>query len=147
MKKILIAACFLNLSLIAFGQQIKSDYPYKSVNFTAVKLQDKFWSPRMEINRHNTIPHSFGKCEETGRVKNFQMAADHKGKFGTIYPFDDTDIYKTLEGASYSLSIYPDPVLDRYCDSLIDIVAKAQEPDGYLYTARSIDPIAGHHGW
>ena len=144
MKKIIFGCSLLFLVVCAQAQQVKGDYPYRSVNFTAVKLQDNFWLPRMEINRHNTIPHSFGKCEETGRVKNFQMAAEHKGKFCTAYPFDDTDIYKTLEGAAYSLSIYPDPVLDKYCDSIINIIAKAQEPDGYLYTARSIDPVSGH---
>jgi uncharacterized protein len=135
---------FIQISLNAFTQQTVGDYPYKGVNFTVVKLQDNFWLPRMEINRVNTIPHSFAKCEETNRVKNFQLAAQHSGKFCTIYPFDDSDVYKILEGAAYSLSIHPDPVLDRYCDSMINIVAKAQEPDGYLYTARSIDPVNGH---
>jgi DUF1680 family protein len=91
-----------------------------------------------------TIPASFERCEKTGRVNNFVMAAAHSGKFCTIYPFDDTDIYKTLEGASYSLSLFPDPKLEAYMDSLIAIVAKAQEPDGYLYTARTIDPQHPH---
>ncbi len=80
------------------------------------------------------------------------MAAEHKGKFCTTYPFDDTDIYKTIEGASYSLAVHPDPKLSAYIDSLITIVGKAQEPDGYLYTARSIDPLhpqswAGPERW
>lgn len=132
------------LPLSLFAQQAKGDYPYHAVNFTQVNLQDNFWLPRMEINRKASIPHNFSKCIETGRVKNFTQAAAHEGKFCTIYPFDDTDIYKTLEGAAYSLSIYPDPVLDKLCDSLIAIVAKAQEPDGYLYTARSIDSTKGH---
>ena len=89
-----------------------------------------------------TIPASFQRCESTGRVKNFVMAAEHKGKFCTIYPFDDTDIYKTIEGASYSLSLFPDAALKAYIDSLITIIGKAQEPDGYLYTARTINPNA-----
>ena len=87
-----------------------------------------------------TIPASFQRCESTGRVKNFVMAAEHNGKFCTIYPFDDTDIYKTIEGASYSLSLFPDAALKAYIDSLITIIGKAQEPDGYLYTARTINP-------
>ncbi len=91
-----------------------------------------------------TIPASFERCEKTGRVNNFVMAAAHSGKFCTIYPFDDTDIYKTLEGASYSLNLFPDAKLEAYMDSLIGIVAKAQEPDGYLYTARTIDPQHPH---
>jgi len=91
-----------------------------------------------------TIPASFSRCESTGRVKNFIMAAEKKGKFCTRYPFDDTDIYKTIEGASYSLALYPDAKLEAYIDSLIVIIGNAQEPDGYLYTARTIDPAAVH---
>jgi DUF1680 family protein len=143
MRNLLLIA-LLCVSIPIFSQQVTGDYPYKGVNFTAVKLQDNFWLPRMEVNRTGTIPHSFHKCEETGRVKNFQLAAQHTGKLCGEYPFDDSDIYKILEGAAYSLSIYPDPALDKYCDSLIAIVGKAQEPDGYLYTARSIDPVNGH---
>ncbi len=122
------------------------DYPVQAVDFTRVKLNDKFWLPRIETNRTVTIPASFERCENTGRVKNFVMAAEKKGKFCTVFPFDDTDIYKTIEGASFSLAVHPDAKLEAYVDSLINIVAKAQEPDGYLYTARTIDP-ANPHAW
>jgi len=149
MKSICLLAG-IALSVSAFGQ--KKDYPIQPVPFTAVKLADKFWSEKIETNRTVTIPASFARCESTGRVKNFLMAAEHKGSFCTVYPFDDTDIYKTIEGASYSLAVYPDPKLSAYIDSLIDIVGRAQEPDGYLYTARSIDPThpqswAGPERW
>jgi uncharacterized protein len=100
--------------------------------------------PRLQINHTVTIPASFERCERTGRVKNFEMAAARSGKFCTIFPFDDTDIYKTIEGASFSLSLFPDKKLEAYIDSLIDKIAKAQEPDGYLYTARTIDPLHPH---
>jgi hypothetical protein len=125
-----------------YGQQ--KDYPIQTVPFTEVKLTDHFWLPRIEANRTVTIPASFARCESTGRVKNFVMAAERKGKFCTRYPFDDTDIYKTIEGASYSLAVHPDPKLDTYIDSLITIIGKAQEPDGYLYTARTINPNDAH---
>lgn len=134
---------FLILSASVATAQVK-DYPIQPVSFTNVKLNDQFWSPRIEINRTVTIPASFARCENTGRVKNFEMAATHTGKFCTAYPFDDTDIYKTIEGASYSLAVHPDPKLAAYVDSLITIVGKAQEPDGYLYTARTIDPLHPH---
>jgi len=120
------------------------DYPIQPVSFTKVRLDDKFWLPRIETNRTVTIPASFARCENTGRVKNFEMAAARKGKFCTRFPFDDTDIYKTIEGASYSMAVHPDPALARYVDSLIAIVGKAQEPDGYLYTARTIDSLHPH---
>jgi DUF1680 family protein len=141
MKKIyvLLLVC---LSLSVYAQ--KQDYPIQPVPFTSVKLTDQFWTKRIETNRTATIPASFARCESTGRVKNFVMAAEHQGKFCTTYPFDDTDIYKTIEGASYSLAEHPDQKLSAYIDSLINIIGKAQEPDGYLYTARSIDPLHPH---
>ncbi|GGH13759.1 glycoside hydrolase family 127 protein [Mucilaginibacter phyllosphaerae] len=130
---------FIFCSFFALAQ--KQDYPIQPVAFTNVKLTDHFWTSRIETNRTVTIPASFARCESTGRVKNFQMAAERKGKFCTTYPFDDTDIYKTIEGASYSLALHPDKKLDAYVDSMITIVGKAQEADGYLYTARTIDPL------
>ena len=139
-KYILSLLIFVSATLC--GQQ--KDYSIQAVNFTQVKLTDNFWLPRIEINRTVTIPASFERCESTGRVKNFVMAAEAKGKFCTTYPFDDTDIYKTLEGASFSLAVHPDSRLEAYIDSLITLIAKAQEPDGYLYTARTINPAAPH---
>ena len=128
------------------------DYPVKPVPFTAVHFHDVFWAPRIEINRTVTIPFAFQKCEETGRVYNFERAAaalrgeEVKDKKPPGFPFDDTDIYKVLEGASYTLSVRPDPKLEGYLDGLIAKIAAAQEPDGYLYTTRTIDP--GHpHEW
>lgn len=145
MKRVfLIVAALFCLFPYSFSQS--KDYTYKAVPFTSVKLTDNFWLPRIKTNHTVTIPASFERCENTGRVKNFVMAAEHSGKFCTVYPFDDTDIYKTIEGASFSLSLFPDKKLEAYMDSLIEIVGKAQEPDGYLYTARTIDP-ANPHKW
>ncbi len=143
MKKIVLPLSLL-MSSIVFAQN--KDYPIQAVPFTQVRLTDMFWLPRIKINRDVTIPASFQRCESTGRVKNFEMAAARTGKFCTIFPFDDTDIYKTIEGASFSISLFPDAALEKYMDSLITKVAKAQEPDGYLYTARTIDP-AHPHQW
>ena len=122
----------------------KSDYQIQGVPFNEVTISDQFWSPKIETSRRVTIPASFAKCEETGRVANFVKAAKKEGKFGTVFPFDDTDIYKIIEGASYSMSVHTDPKLDRDVDSLITIIGKAQEADGYLYTARTIDPKHPH---
>lgn len=137
--KPLFVSLFLSVIICATAQQ--KDYPIQAVDFTKVTLQDQFWTPRIETNRLVTIPASFARCESTGRVKNFLMAAAKSGKFCTRYPFDDTDIYKTIEGASFSLALHYDAKLDAYLDSMIQIIANAQEPDGYLYTARTIDKI------
>ncbi|SKC99238.1 hypothetical protein SAMN05660461_1417 [Chitinophaga ginsengisegetis] len=141
MKKICL---FISICAASTAWAQVKDYPVKSVNFTAVQLTDSFWLPRLRTNHLVTIPASFERCENTGRVKNFEMAAAHSGKFCTTFPFDDTDIYKTIEGASFSLSLFPDKKLDNYIDSLIVKVANAQEKDGYLYTARTINPAAPH---
>ncbi len=141
MKRIFFIITLLNCCNL-FAQQ--KDYSFSAVPFTKVHLTDNFWLPRIKINHTVTIPASFERCEKTGRVKNFEMAAAKSGKFCTIFPFDDTDIYKTIEGASFSLSLFPDKKMEVYIDSMIDKVAKAQEPDGYLYTARTIDPLHPH---
>jgi DUF1680 family protein len=125
-------------------QRAPADYMYQGVPFDQVTINDDFWLPRIEVNRTVTIPGSFKKCAETGRIENFVLAAKKEGKLLTAYPFDDTDVYKIIEGASYSLTVHPDPALDKYVDSLITIIAAAQEPDGYLYTARTIDPQHPH---
>ncbi len=127
-----------------------TDYPFKPVPFTAVHLTDNFWAPRLETNRVTTIPYAFGKCEESGRMYNFERAAevlqgkDVSDRKPPGYPFDDTDPYKVLEGASYSLAVQPDPKMAAYLDKLIALIAAAQEPDGYLYTTRTIDPQHPH---
>ena len=141
-----VAAMLFTGNIDAQNASIKKDYAIRGVNFTQVKLTDNFWLPRIKTNQSVTIPASFERCESTGRVKNFEMAAAKQGKFGTTFPFDDTDIYKTIEGASFSLSLFPDKKLSGYIDTLITKIEKAQEPDGYLYTARTIDP-AHPHAW
>jgi uncharacterized protein len=126
------------------------DYPIRPVPFTAVRVSDQFWAPRIEINRTVSIPTAFDQCERTGRIENFVRAAqvlhgaDLKDRHAPPFPFDDTDPYKVIEGASYALSVRPDPKLASYIDGLIAKIAAAQEPDGYLYTTRTIDPQHPH---
>ena len=105
------------------------------VPFTAVHVNDNFWAPKIEINRTVSIPSAFKQCELNGRMDNFALAAgkisgEHQGDF----PFDDTDVYKIIEGASYTLAVKYDARLDAYLDSVITLIAGAQEADGYLYT-------------
>ena len=151
MKKLLISlACILSPFSFSVAQK---GYPITPVPFTAVKVAPgTFWGQRLEASRNTTVPLAFSKCESEGRYKNFDHAAAHlkdPSKVfkvnGVGYSFDDTDPYKTLEGAAYILQTYPDKKLEAYCDSVIDIIASAQEPDGYLYTARTQNPADPHH--
>jgi uncharacterized protein len=149
MKPTLLFACLICPALVS-AADVDRDYPIKPVPFTSVRLNDQFWAPRIETNRTVSIPMAFDHCERTGRVENFVRAAEAiqgqnlTDKHAPGYPFDDTDIYKVIEGASYTLSVHPDPKLDAYVDTLIAKIAAAQEPDGYLYTTRSIDPQHPH---
>jgi DUF1680 family protein len=117
-----------------------SDYPIQPVPFTQVHFEDAFWAPRLETNRTVTLPANFQKCEETGRISNFAKAGGlMEGKHEGIF-FNDSDVFKIVEGAAYTLALKDDPKLDAYVDHLIELFAAAQEEDGYLYTARTIDP-------
>lgn len=148
MKKILVSLLFFSFIGSGVSAQKKAmvhAYPIDPVPFTSVKLTDSFWGQRLKASREVTIPLAFSKCEETGRYKNFEMAA-HPSKDNKVigYSFDDTDVYKTIEGASYLLQTYPDKQLKEYIDSVLAIVASAQEPDGYLYTSRTMNPSHPH---
>lgn len=129
----LLTALFLPTALIA--EELDTDYPIAPVPATQVSFRDNFWLPRLEVNRTKTIPSSFAKCEETHRRENFLVAAGlsdqrWQGDFG----FNDSDLYKIIEGASYSLMTHPDKNLEIYLDELITDIGAAQEEDGYLYT-------------
>ena len=105
----------------------------RAVPFTSVRLTDRFWAPRIQLNRETVLPHNFRYCEETGRIRNFDRAA---GKLGGNFEgtfFDDSDVYKVIEGAAYSLHQTRDPELETLTDSVIARIAAAQQPDGYLY--------------
>lgn len=145
MKNILTAT-FLTCLCITGNAQINHGYPIDPVPFTSVKVTDSFWGQRLQASREVTIPLAFSKCEETGRYENFIKAAHPSDTYKVEgFSFDDTDVYKTIEGASYSLQTYPDKKLQKYIDSILVIVAGAQEPDGYLYTARTMNPKHPHN--
>jgi len=97
-----------------------SDYPIQPVSFTQVELTDDFWLPRLETNNKVTLPFAFDQSEETGRLKNFRVAGGlEEGGFNSLFPFDDSDVFKIMEGASYSLQKFYDPELDAFMDTLI----------------------------
>lgn len=163
--KRLLSVTLLALTVIAVGmakgktETRSNGYPISQVPFTAVKIAPQsFWGDRIKAAREVTIPLAFSKCESEHRYKNFEMAAytlQHPGHAGLQtkewdvskfmgFSFDDTDVYKTIEGASYVLQTYPDDKLKVYIDSVLDVVGAAQESDGYLYTARTINPEHPH---
>ncbi|MDR0793739.1 MAG: glycoside hydrolase family 127 protein, partial [Chitinophagaceae bacterium] len=117
---------YLSLAAISFlslaaNKKIMAqhDYAIKPVAFTQVQLTDNFWKPKLEVNAEVTIPYILRMCREHGRIDNFLKAAGTMpaGEHMTVYPFDDTDLYKLIEGASYSLQEMPNPLLDRELDT------------------------------
>jgi uncharacterized protein len=157
MKKLITFSLLAAFSIGSISAQSdNSGYPITPVPFTAVKVTpNTFWGQRLQASKDVTIPLAFRKSEETGRYKNFEQAAEHikTGKNFKVtmgYSFDDTDPYKTLEGAAYLMQTYPNALIngtpvDKYCDSVIAIIQSAQEPDGYLYTARTQNPEHPHN--
>ena len=160
LTSIVLAAAAIMPATAQKTKTLSNGYPFSQVPFTSVKIaHDSFWGSRLQAAREVTIPLAFSKCETEHRYKNFEMAAytlQHPGHKGLDtkewnvskfmgFSFDDTDVYKTIEGASYILQTYPDKKLKAYIDSVLDVVAAAQEPDGYLYTARTINPKHPHN--
>ena len=137
-KKVTLLLCSLMMTGTAVADQKQ---PIQEVAFNKVHLNDVFWTPRIEVNRTVSIPSAFRECEKSGRFDNFALAAANLGRMKTTvkehqgdFSFDDTDPYKVIEGASYALAVKYDAQLDQYLDSVINLIALAQEPDGYLTT-------------
>jgi DUF1680 family protein len=135
----LVAVCATLVILgPAWAAEAPKDYPIQPVPFSAVTVSGGFWGPRLETNRTVTVPYAFKQCEETGRISNFAKAAGlEQGKFEGAF-FNDSDVYKVIEGAAYCLKLRPDANLEKYVDGVIDKIAAAQWDDGYLYTFYSV---------
>ncbi len=125
----------------------------KPVPFTNVQITDKFWNQRLKTLRNTTIRYAFQKCDDAGQIRNFEYAGkivSGEAKVGDLtfqsgQPYDDAEVYKVLEGASYLLKVEKDADLEAYCDEVIDKICSAQEPDGYLQTNFTIhNPL---HSW
>jgi len=148
----------LLIGLAGFATYASSDYPVQPVPFTDVRITSGLLHSRQATNTAVTMPFALDQCESSGRLKNFDLAAEvmrrraagetnFQIKPPTQYPFDDTDVYKAIEGAAFCLSVQPDPALAARVEKFIEHVAAAQESDGYLYTFRTMHPDSPGHGW
>ncbi|MEK5639443.1 hypothetical protein BK138_22190 [Paenibacillus rhizosphaerae] len=116
-----------------------SQQGWQGVPFTQVKIHDELWKQRLEVCKQVTLRTCLDKCESTGRISNFAKAAGlMEGEFEGIY-FNDSDVYKVLEGAAYLLMADRDPELEAEIDRIIGLIAAAQEPDGYLTTYYTLE--------
>lgn len=155
-KILIILTCFLCLSgdLAIYitdehtSQDSLGDYPIDPVDIRQVKVTDEFWLPIIKRVQEKTIQYALKKCTEEGRFDNFLIAGGAmEGSVKGAMPFDDTDVYKIIEGASNSIISSPNKELEILLDSLIAIIKTGQEPDGYLTTWRTIDPAKPPAKW
>jgi Uncharacterized protein conserved in bacteria, COG3533 len=104
----------------------------KAIPHSKVAIRDQFWEPRLQTNRRITLPHLFEQLEQAGNIPNLRLAAEGKreGYQGPVYM--DSDLYKAMEAAAYVLAHHPDDPIRQKLDEVIDILARAQTPEGYL---------------
>ncbi len=129
--KTMLVTCMCAVLSVGLQAQNQAGYPITPVPFTATHVSGGFWKQRLDACRGVTIPLAFSKCEESGRYENF-VRAQHPCDTFTVggFSFDDTDVYKTIEGASYLLQTYPDKKLESYIDSVLNIVARRRSRTG-----------------
>ena len=145
---LLFQACKEEENKVVATEETGSGYPISPVNIQHVKITDDFWLPIIQRVQEKTIAYAIDKCEEEGRLDNFLVAGGQmEGEVKGAMPFDDSDVYKIIEGASNSLISAPNPSLEKQLDSLIAIIKIGQEEDGYLTTWRTINPAKPPASW
>jgi DUF1680 family protein len=144
----LLFNCKTDKKDVAEVQEPKTGYQLEPVDIQNVKVTDEFWLPIIKRVQEKTIEYAIAKCEEEGRLDNFLMAGGQmEGEVKGEMPFDDTDVYKIIEGASNSLISAPNEELETVLDSLVGIIKVGQEADGYLTTWRTINPAKPPAPW
>lgn len=111
-----------------------SGYAINPVDLREVTVRDHFWAPRLETNAKVSLNHELDELQSTGRLDNFRVAAGESGVKWSGLVFNDSDVYKVIEACAYSVELYPDASIQARCDSIIDLIGRAQEKDGYLHT-------------
>src|SRR5579862_176055 len=107
---------------------------YNAIPLRSIRITDDFWVARQKSIRDVGLPHQWREMEATGRLENFRRAAKGSGAYGSLYCFDDSDLYKWLEACAYALRLGPNQELSGYVDTAIALIGAAQQPDGYLDT-------------
>jgi DUF1680 family protein len=132
---------------------------YRPIDARGASLDSGFWGTRQSVNRLTTLPHGAEQLRKAGNLRDFQLAAGESGTYraelgdaGHAYPFVDSDVYKWLEAVAWDLWKAPDPHLSGLATEMIDLVAHAQQDDGYINTfvqvtapGREFDDLAWGH--
>ena len=135
-RRMQITVC-IAASLFAVRAGAEEPQHLSPVPFPQVRIDDTFWNPHLRANQTATVAANLRQCEITGRLQNFAVAADlAKGKHQGFL-FNDSDVYKVIEGIAYSLTVKRDAELEKRVDAIIDEIAASQQPDGYLKTSIS----------
>ncbi len=124
-------------------------YQLTPIPFNQVNLEDDFWQPRLRTQAGTLVPFALDKTQPA--VENLRKAAQYLKGDTTDLPFPhryiSSDLYKVMEGAALLLMENPDTALERRLDEIIDIIADAQQEDGYLYVAHITGVSKDHDHW
>ena len=104
---------------------------FSPVPISRVVIDDGFWAPRLERNREATLPMVYERCKESGRLDALRLKWK-EGDSNKPHVFWESDVAKWMEAAAYSLRTHPDPKLERQLEDVIALIARAQQPDGYI---------------
>ncbi|HPO16425.1 MAG TPA: glycoside hydrolase family 127 protein [Candidatus Hydrogenedentes bacterium] len=131
-------AVFVILTVLLVGSvpagAQKATHPLNTVPFTDVKVLGGFWEPWITLTREKILPHNLAYCESEGKIDNFRIAAGKKEGAFRGAPWEDSDVYKVIEGAAYCLMHQRDENIERQIDEIIELISGSQQPDGYIDT-------------
>ena len=102
------------------------------------KVLSGFWGDRLNLNAETAIFHQWEQLEASGSIENFRIAAGEADGFREGWFFADSDAFKWLDAAARVYATHPDPKLAALMDNFIDLIGRAQQPDGYIYTYNQI---------
>ncbi len=107
---------------------------FRPVGMDEVHIHDRFWKPRRDTNVQATLPSQLRYLHDTFRLRNFDSASGKSEEPHVGQRYNDSDVYKWIEAAAWSLVDYPDASLRADVGRIVERIAAAQDSDGYLNT-------------
>ena len=137
-SSLLVSSLFMSNLCFSQNNLVKIE----PISFSQVTITDHFWKPKLQLVATKTLGACIYQTETaTPRIRNFQKVARNKGEKHEGVFYDDSDVFKALEAMAYSLKNNPDATMERKADEWIEIIAAAQQPDGYLNTFYTLGDI------
>ncbi len=127
---------FGTMALLPFACLAAEEEPIRLVPFYQVEMSDAVWSNKSTLLQQKTLPHAMKETQVA--VNRLRLTAEWLESGGTtpkpsVHRFNDSDLYKVMEGAALMLKADPNPEIEAELDRIIAIISRAQQEDGYLY--------------